>query len=70
MATKLTRINESDWERLDRIRKSLVMGDGQNRTIADAIEVVLDRYDMTAEMILELSKDILKAAFQQAQEAA
>ena len=69
MATKLTRINENDSERLDRIRKSLVMGDGQNRTIADAIEVVLDRYDMTAEMIFELSKDLVKAAFQQAQEA-
>lgn len=70
MATKLTRINESDWQKLEEIRKQAVMADGQNRTIADALTVVLDRYDMTAEAIFELSKELVKAAFQQAQEAA
>jgi len=69
MATRLTRIDEADWTRLEHIRKSLVMGDGQNRTIADAVAVVLDRYDMTAEAIFEVSKDMVLAAIKQHQEA-
>jgi len=68
MATKLTRINEADWQRLNHIRKSLVMRDGQNRTIGDAITVVLDRYDMQAEAIFELSKEMVLSVVKQTQE--
>jgi len=70
MATRLTRIDEADWTRLEHIRKSLVMGDGQNRTIADAVAVVLDRYDMQAEAIFELSKEMVLSVAKQMQEAA
>ena len=61
MATRLTRIYEADWQRLEKIRSQVVMTDGKNRTMADALTVVLDRYDMTVEMIFELSKDMLKS---------
>jgi len=70
MPTKLTRLHQADWDRLDHIRKKLVMSDGQNRTIADAATVVLNRYDMTAEMLFELSKSIVLDVVKQSQEAA
>jgi len=70
MATRLTRIDENDWQRLDHIRKNLVMGDGQNRTIGDAITVVLDRYDMHAGAIFELSKEMVLSVAKQMKEAA
>jgi hypothetical protein len=66
MPTKLTRINENDWERLEEIRKQTVMADGQNRTMADAVAAVLDRYDMTVEMIFEMAKDMLKSVMDEA----
>jgi hypothetical protein len=68
MPTKLTRIKSTDWDRLDHIRKSQVKEDGQNRTIADAFTVVLDRYDMTGEMLFEMSKSIVLDAVKQSQE--
>lgn len=68
MPTKLTRLTEADWERLDRIRKGMVVRDGENRTMANAATVVLDRYEMTAEMIFELSKEMVLAAVKQSQE--
>lgn len=66
MTTKPIRINATDVDRLEIIRKGMVMQDGQNRTTADAVAAVLDRYDMTAESILELSKAMVLAALNQA----
>ena len=66
MTTKPIRINAADVDRLETIRKGLVMLDGQNRTPADAVTAVLDRYDMTAEAIFELSKHMVLTALNQA----
>ena len=70
MPTKLTRIDGNDWERLDHIRRGLVMGDGENRTMADAMTVVLDRYWMTSEAIFQLAQEMVLSIEEQMQEAA